>query len=62
MNTITSDKGIKYLIRGNASADELRKRYDAFVYKFKSAISFDEWLRTRGGVYVRINERNIGAR
>jgi hypothetical protein len=61
MSVIKTAKGT-YKIRGNWSAEELKKLYASFVRKYgarqadghwAASLSFDRWLIERGKVYFR---------
>ena len=61
--TITTN-GVKYLIRGSWTEDELKSQFQTFKEKYPtSALSFDRWLVERGKVYVKLpknaNNSNI---
>lgn len=47
---ITVD-GRRFLIRGTATAKDLRRRYRAFVARYRSSLSLEQWLVERGGAY-----------
>ncbi len=52
--TITVD-GVKFLIRGFWTAQELKNQYDSFQAKYQSKLSFRQWLVERGKVVKRQN-------
>lgn len=52
-HTISTSKAT-YLIRGNWTREQLLAQFDSFKTKYQSNISFDQWLRERGKVYVRL--------
>lgn len=53
MNTISTSRA-KYLIRGGATAEELRKQHATFVGKTKARVTLDEWLVEQKKVYVAL--------
>lgn len=53
MNTISTSRA-KYLIRGSATASELRKQHATFVGKTKARMTLDKWLVEQKKVYFAL--------
>lgn len=43
--------GRKYLMRDQRTTEVLRQLYKDFCYKYKSTVTFHQWLREQGKVY-----------
>ena len=54
--TITVN-GIKYLIRGNWTVEQLESMYDSFLIKYPGTkTTYLEWLN-RGHIYCKVRDR-----
>lgn len=50
---ITMPNGSTYLIRGPWTPDQLREQFTAFVEKYHSQLTFEQWLVAQGKVYLK---------
>lgn len=51
---IRTINGQRYLMRDTRPMAELRALYAAFCTKFKSSLTFEQWLGQRGKIYLKL--------